>query len=166
MHSILFILWLEPSVSMLSEKQGWSSNVCLKNAKSGSNISVAHSHYPISSNFSRVTLRLEVSSLSLLPDVFIHWMNCRFRVVDGSQMFRQALLVSVTILWSLAVGILGEGHLGSITFQLSGFPGSKSSTYSLAVFRGSFFVSALPLTIPTVPLLLQTSWSEKRQQSS
>lgn len=84
-------------------------------------------------------------------------------VVAGSQMFGQALLVSVTILWSWADGILGEGNLGSITFQLSVSPDSKSSGYSLAVLKGSSSVPALSLTTPTLSLLLHTPWSEKRQ---
>lgn len=163
--SILFILWLEPSASMLPEKQGWSwiLILCLKNGKSGSNFSLGASHYPIFSHFSTVTLSLEVSSLSLLPDVFIHWMNCQFPVVAGNQMFGQALLVSVTILWSWAVGILGEGHIGSISakcLQMARAVGIPWPFWEVAP------LSLLSLTICTLPLLLHNPWSEKSQQSS
>lgn len=139
---------------MLPEKQEWSWNLvfCLKNEKKKKRIyaSLAFSHYPFSSHFSRVTLSLEVSSPSLLPGVFIHWMNCQFPGTAGSQMFGQALPMSVTLLWNWAAGILGGAHIGSITFQLSISPNSKSSAYSLrAVFILLWEIVPLSLLPPS-----------------
>lgn len=153
---------------MLPEKQDWSWNLilCLKNGgKKWMYASLAFSHYPLSSHISRVNLSLEVSSPSLLPGVFIHWMNCQFPVVAGSQMFRQALPVSVTVLWDWAAGILGGACIGSITFQLSAFPNSKTSAYSLAILRDRSSVPAPILSSPTLPLLLCTPWPVNSQQT-
>lgn len=48
----------------------------------------------------RLLLRLNISSLLLLPDILICCMSYRFLSAAGSEMFEEAVLVNYAILWS------------------------------------------------------------------